>query len=477
MVITGFSNPDFKLSKDYGATWQSIPVQSGELLQAADISSNGTYIVTGTNTHVYTSSDSGNTWNIASALSASSDWGSANVSDDGTKLFVGGYGHYARSLDGGATWQQAISPTGSLAEGHAIASADGKAVLASYGYSDSSDTPQISYDYGQTWAPVNGVQTDAFSQLFVSGNGMDIVVDSGYYGKFASNDGGHTWGSQSDLNTGFYSMTSDGAVMLSRNFDAATGNQALQVSTDHAVSWTTLAWPTFADTADYSYFPYLSSDGSTMYIIGSANTSGIPSTLAVGRIIAAAPTATTVDFSGTQAPSGVSAAIAQSVLRLTDTSQCGNIATSSILAPNTVTAPNGQTVVGGYAFTLDCATVGGNASVAVTLGERYADLSKVHVYKESSVGALTEITGKISLTNNAASTVISYNLTDSAQYDDAARANGKIVDPLYVAVDTAALAAPTPALASTGNNMLVVAAAAVVAIAGAALLLKRRTAR
>lgn len=161
-------------------------------------------------------------------------------------------------------------------------------------------------------------------------------------------------------------------------------------------------------------------------------------------------------------------------------------------------APTGlQSVVAGFGFTVDCQVDGDSLAVVVDLGVRY-DNTKLKVYKKTASGEPLDITSQVTLgyasTSPTSYSTVSYTVTDGSQFDEDGLANGTIVDPIYVALASAAPSggqpstnsAPSPSngvtnnanstLQKTGVTLIAASVMAIVLLAAAVRLitLKRR---
>lgn len=102
--------------------------------------------------------------------------------------------------------------------------------------------------------------------------------------------------------------------------------------------------------------------------------------------------------------------------------------------------PSGVVLQEGASFKVTGLTSGGSAKVKIALEKYYKDLSVLSAYKSDASGDLSEITDAVSFTNESGVTYLSYELKDGGAMDEDGTANGTIVDPVYVGVDSASLA-------------------------------------
>jgi len=157
--------------------------------------------------------------------------------------------------------------------------------------------------------------------------------------------------------------------------------------------------------------------------------------------------------------------VSKAVMSITD-GACNHFTSSTTLPATGITvAEKNVTVLGGFDFTIGCATSGGTATVEISLGARYPDVSKVRVYK-NDVAVTSDITSKVTLKNTTNSTVITYTLTDGNDFDADKAVNAIIDDPLYVGLLGATTTTPpqsgggagadvegTPAQAGSGGSL------------------------
>lgn len=125
---------------------------------------------------------------------------------------------------------------------------------------------------------------------------------------------------------------------------------------------------------------------------------------------------------------------------------CASIDADStrLLAPDTVTTPSDTTLLGGVGFELDCQTVGGSAMVSLQLGAQYGDPATLSAYKDlTDDGTLTPV--DVTFVNRDGATYVEFPLTDgltdapTGLIDEDGEANGRIVDPLYIGIQSDAV--------------------------------------
>ena len=140
---------------------------------------------------------------------------------------------------------------------------------------------------------------------------------------------------------------------------------------------------------------------------------------------------TTVNLAETT--SSEPAAISEAVMTA-KAGTCNDFSSAKTVSGTGITVPeSGVSILGGFDFTLDCTAVSGSATVDITLGELYADTSKLRIYKEKDT-VITDVTSQVNIHNTDQATVITYTLLDGAAFDSDSTANSTIKDPLYVGV-------------------------------------------
>jgi len=155
---------------------------------------------------------------------------------------------------------------------------------------------------------------------------------------------------------------------------------------------------------------------------------------------------------------------------LSGTCQAGVVNANSLKGG--LTAPEDNiTIVGGITYKLSCEKLGGNATVDVTLGQYYANLSLLRIYKQQD-GNLIDITSSVNLRNEAGQTKLTITLVDGADYDEDEIKNYEILDPLYVGVYQNPLTT-SGLLSKTGFNIFLVIGVSVLVVVVAVINLGR----
>lgn len=144
---------------------------------------------------------------------------------------------------------------------------------------------------------------------------------------------------------------------------------------------------------------------------------------------------------------------------------CANIDAlrTQLFAPGTVTAPTGTTILGGVGFELDCESSGGSARVSLRLGTEYPNTSTLSAYKDLvGDGSLTPV--NVTFVNRDGATYAEFPLTDgltdtpTGLVDEDGAEDGRIVDPLYIGVQTGAVSPQDGSSASSSIGTMTPAA-------------------
>jgi len=486
-------------SSDSGVTWTQRASAGARWWNSISSSADGTKLVAtdqygndGTGGYIYTSSDSGATW-AQRASAGSREWVSISSSADGTKLVaadstyeVGAYtGSVYTSSDSGATWTQRAGA--GLRDWASVAtSADGTKLMAGTGFREPGSF-YLSSDSGVTWTPVSSLNAAGiWTGMAISADGSVLVAtdangsdgNGGY--AYISVDGGITWQQQTSLGLRYWSDWTDKSIGISAD------GQTIAITDPYGSNWNDWNGGYIYITRDAgaTWQPQSALGGKQRPSIAvSADGMHIATAEYRGYIhLGEMEGAATDTFILSGLPSSAPAAISQSALSV-NSDTCYTINESSVEALGNVgvTSPEANvSIIGGLAFDVTCVTAGGSAGVTITLGAHYPDLSKVRVYKTAGPGALTDITGSITLSNPTVSgstnTTITYTLADGGSLDEDGVANSTIVDPIYIGILGDAATSPTiansgGALAATGTNLWALIGAAGAAIALAMVIL------
>lgn len=185
-------------SSDSGQTWQQ---QNGSgYLSRASISSSadGTRLAAVTSSYIYISTDSGVTWTQATTSPASINWQAIASSNDGLKLAAastGGSGYYVyTSTNGGTAWTQRTG-MGTSGWQSIDSSGDGNHLLISSGGGGTNGYIKYSHDSGATWSTVTSLGTASRWGVAISDDGQTMYAgpNSPTGNIVRSTDGGSTW--------------------------------------------------------------------------------------------------------------------------------------------------------------------------------------------------------------------------------------------------------------------------------------------
>jgi|GEM_PF-4442823 len=253
------------VSAEAGFTWSeqgdgnNIPTYLYDVVS----SSNGTKLaaLAYNDTYIYTSSDSGATWE-PQLNTPRFVWSSIASSADGTKLVAvtnSGEGIY-RSTDSGATWTELTGFSYDVTIYKIASSADGTK-LAGTSYGDSIYT---SDDSGETWTRQEGSGAENWYFIAYSGDGTKIIAAELSGSIFTSSDSGVTWVEAPDSGINPQTEYESYWNMVGSSADGmklfAGGDRGLFVSIDGGQTWDINTYPD-------GYYPYdveVSADGTTL---------------------------------------------------------------------------------------------------------------------------------------------------------------------------------------------------------------------
>ncbi len=218
-------------------------------------------------------------WTEITMLPSDQQWysfTSFTSSADGTKLIAGSTGNVFTSSDSGATWNEQVG-SGPRVWKQIISSADGNTLFAIQ-FSFSPTYMLKSVDGGATWTDVidaglfnNGLTE--WGQITMSADGTKVAARrfSGPGVVYTSSDGGTTWNERNGLTfnpVGSIAYSPDGSKLVFTTY-SGFGNHRLYISTDDGLTETdvsaALAAPIFWN---YHYGIAMSYDGSIIYVAG-----------------------------------------------------------------------------------------------------------------------------------------------------------------------------------------------------------------
>jgi len=216
-------------SSDSGATWEQKTASGSRSWTDISMSENGVVIAASFYGQVSVSTDAGETW----TLGASSDyWESVTVSGDGTTIYAG-TNYIYKSTNNGASWSQMSVPFAGSSWISLDTNMDGTFVTGSLNggniyYSD---------DSGASWAALTQAGASDWGDIALSNDGQRIAVYPQNGSILVSGDAGATW---TDTTVGFgycngLASSSDGSKLIA---SARTGgNVSLFTSIDAGTTW------------------------------------------------------------------------------------------------------------------------------------------------------------------------------------------------------------------------------------------------
>jgi hypothetical protein len=255
-------------------------------------SSDGTKLVATVNGgYIYTSIDSGATWNQQTSFGPQI-WTTVSSSSDGTKLVAAAYyGYLYASPNSGGIWkqqtvtlQQSWAAVASSSDGTKLVAAgtDGSTVSDGDGYI------YTSTDSGATWVEQTSLGYGSWTAVASSSDGTKLVaVDEGRYMSggyiYTSADSGASWKQQTNAGSNVWtsvSSSSDGTKLV-----AGTYGDWIYTSSDSGVTWTPqtnsvqLWWQSVASSSDGTKLIAAATDSSGYGHIYTSTDSGATWTL------------------------------------------------------------------------------------------------------------------------------------------------------------------------------------------------------
>ena len=242
-------------------TWTQVNVANTNWFTIVSSADGSILYASGGNTNsqqVYTSTNSGTTWNQTTQPTTNSVWGLA-VSADGTKLFatrgLPGYAPFGAtnntpffvSSDSGLSWNPIGLPMTNYIYSTAM-SADGNVLVAGIqSPRPYLDLIYISTNTGATWS-TNLFPSGNYHNVLITANGQKILAFISPNGLLTTTDAGTTW-TTNNLPASSYTWRSI-AGSANGNMLAAIGHKSLGtfvcLSTNAGTSWTTSTVSAFA---------------------------------------------------------------------------------------------------------------------------------------------------------------------------------------------------------------------------------------
>jgi photosystem II stability/assembly factor-like uncharacterized protein len=200
-------------------------------------------LLTGFNSPIYMSTNSGTTWSTLTNLANGTYIGAAS-SSDGTKLVINGQGATAgyifTSTNSGGTWTQRLTPGGPRTWTSVITSSDGSIIVGAV-YNSSIFR---SIDSGTTWTEVTN--SNPWTVMASSNNGQKIILGTENVGVYISSNAGSTWTNKLSGVIASVSSSGDGTTMFA--YVSATNPNVVYKSIDSGVTWNTLTtFPTLVN--------------------------------------------------------------------------------------------------------------------------------------------------------------------------------------------------------------------------------------
>lgn len=180
--------------------------------------------------YIYTSSDSGTTWEVRTQA-GKREWMSVGISGDGSTFMAGvasNGGYLYLSRDNGATWDEKTN-FGISSWSYLYASHDGSKLAAV-----KSSQLVVSEDGGNTWQ-TRSFQFDWYTPLAMSSDGTKLIVKGTNRLLYKSQDGGITWQSLPTAGVRYWSniaLSPNGTTII-----ATADDSSIYISTDGGATW------------------------------------------------------------------------------------------------------------------------------------------------------------------------------------------------------------------------------------------------
>ena len=230
--------------QDFTWTLTGVPTNIDLYWHSVASSSDGTKLVAARGGGIFTSTNSGMTWNLTSAPS-NQNWGSVASSSGGDKLVAAGNGGIYTSTNAGTTWVKTSAPTSVSWASTVASSADGtRLVVVTYNGGDN-DGIFTSANAGMTWtktsAPIN---TDYYS-VASSADGIRLVAAAYGCGIYISANSGRTWTKAKTSSTNWTSVasSSNGTILVAIAYNGGK-DDGIYASFNSGATWTKTSAPT-----------------------------------------------------------------------------------------------------------------------------------------------------------------------------------------------------------------------------------------
>jgi photosystem II stability/assembly factor-like uncharacterized protein len=175
--------------------WTQTGASTNEEWQALASSADGNKLLAVSQQNVYTSTNSGITWMLASPTPSSDLWHAAASSADGMILAAGSYGGLYISTNSGASWSLNTNAPQNVWYWSIACSADGVKMIAAPYYDTSVGNPQLLYlsqDSGATWVATSA-PSNHWTAVASSADGTKLIALPSNGPIYTSTNSGVSW--------------------------------------------------------------------------------------------------------------------------------------------------------------------------------------------------------------------------------------------------------------------------------------------
>ena len=358
---------------------------------------------------IYTSSDSGLTWDI-SMSSSTINWYSITSSADGTKLAAAAYGdHIYLSSNSGLTWR--VSTSSPIEFWHSVtSSADGIKLAGSTWHGQI----YTSTDSGLTWnisgiSPPENMYSNLSSPIVSSADGSKIFTAPWNGQIYTSRDFGVTWNVSTSSIQAFWASIS--ASVDGKKLAAVVNGGQIYTSKDYGVTWNvsttspTELWTSITSSADGTKLVavvnggqiYTSNDSGLTWDAGTTPYGywGSVTSSANGKKMVA------IDYGGQiYAINTISSTTPHILSNIINYPSNGLVTSSSTWNPNINWDVNNtdEVVTCQYSYsgatikattTVDCANGGSDIVAPSTVGTSTLNIRSINIYGDSAVAGVT----------------------------------------------------------------------------------------
>ncbi|MCF8266589.1 MAG: T9SS type A sorting domain-containing protein [Ignavibacteriales bacterium] len=232
-------------SSDFGDSWELLPFKSPSSINAMCMTESKGYAVT-RNGDLYASEDArGNTWNYYSSTGRNNA-GAMTFINENTGFVLKENHHIVKTTDGGVSWQTVLDPVnpGSRNLVGGISFGDPNNGYAWFSQNDYGEYHVYkTTDAGETWS-----ETASFAGPgYISGNiiafdALTAVILGPDLWTQRTADGGSTWNpvSLNNFPAEFSTKDFEGAALINENTAMAIGDKFICITTDKGGEWTYL---------------------------------------------------------------------------------------------------------------------------------------------------------------------------------------------------------------------------------------------